>query len=198
MKRTIYLVRHAQYDNPRNILVGRLPVQLSDQGVAESQKLRDFFSSKNISKIYSSEVMRCKQTSDIISAGKIPIEFDTRLLETFSAFQGYWEYDWAHFFKYTETLGGEVPEDIYKRVSDFWNDLTRNKITESDGNIIICSHGDPLYLLYVFLAKKEIPDTIQIYDVPIEDYQPKASVRPIVLQGGELDIKNILPNTDLS
>ena len=41
--RTIYLVRHTQYDNPRHILVGRLPVTLSNEGVAEAEKLADFF-----------------------------------------------------------------------------------------------------------------------------------------------------------
>lgn len=37
--KTFYLVRHAQYDNPLNILVGRLPVVLSSEGVAEAVKI---------------------------------------------------------------------------------------------------------------------------------------------------------------
>lgn len=90
----LYLVRHCQYANPKGILPGRLPVELSEEGLREAVRLRLFFKDKHINKIYSSAVRRCQQTSEQISSGAIPIEYDQRLLETFSAYQGFWVEDW--------------------------------------------------------------------------------------------------------
>ncbi|MBU0975117.1 hypothetical protein KKD03_05460 [Patescibacteria group bacterium] len=55
---------------------------------------------------------------------------------------------------------------------DFWNDVKGR----NDENIIICSHGDPLYLLYAKLAKIPTPDIKEIYDISDDEYQPKASI----------------------
>lgn len=186
--KTFYLVRHAQYSNPLNILVGRLPVELSSEGVAEANKLSIFFADKQIDKIYSSSVMRCKQTSEIISANKITIKYDLRIAETFSAYQGYWNVDWNHFFKHVEDLGGEKPQDIQDRIVNFWNEVKN----DSYENIIICSHGDPLYLLYAKLADIPTPDTKGIYNIPDDEYQPKASIRKVTIEDGKILIHPII------
>jgi broad specificity phosphatase PhoE len=86
----MYLLRHCDYDNPRTILPGRLPVELSEQGKRRAQELQQFFADKEIAAIYSSAVLRCRQTVEIIADKKIPIFYDARLLETLSAYQGYW------------------------------------------------------------------------------------------------------------
>ncbi len=191
--KTIYLVRHAEYENPNNILVGRLPVKLSEAGKQQAQKLATFFKDKNIVQIYSSPVLRCKQTSEIIASNKIPIKHDLRLAETLSAFQGYWEFNWDYFFKHVDELGGETPEDIYKRMLSFWDELDK----KSDGDIIICSHGDPLYLLYANLAGIPLPTIREIYQIPEERYQPKASIRTIFLDTLENDKVSIGPIINL-
>ncbi|MCB9813125.1 MAG: histidine phosphatase family protein [Pseudomonadales bacterium] len=190
MKKNIYLVRHAQYDNPLQILVGRLPVRLSQAGENEARKLQNYFLTKDISKIYSSAVRRCKQTSEIISNSKIPIIYDQRLLETHSAFQGYWEMDWSLFFKNIDDLGGESPDDIYKRVVDFLKSLISDH--SEDENIVICSHGDPLCLMYVYFSKKKISDNIKIYNIPTAEYQPKASIRKVSIKDSKIMINKII------
>ena len=93
IKSTIYLVRHCEYENPRGILPGRLPLELSSTGLKQAHAMKEFFLDKQIELIYSSAVVRCKQTSQIISDNKIPINYDKRLLEIFSAYQGYWDPD---------------------------------------------------------------------------------------------------------
>lgn len=175
----IYLLRHCEYANPRNLLVGRLPVELSLDGVKHAERLAEYFSDKKIEKIYSSAVKRCQQTSEIISRGKIAIENDQRILETFSAYQGYWggwdgkELVWDDFFIHRDTVGGEGAEDISQRMTSFFRDLAQ----KPEKNIIICSHGDPLYLLFLSLIGKTFSDT-DIYSEP-EGYQPKGSIRLI-------------------
>ncbi len=145
---SIYLLRHCEYENPLNILPGRLPVPLSEVGKKRALGLHKYFSDKKIDRIISSAVLRCKQTSEIISGGNIPINFDKRLLETLSAYQGYWGENWHgngfHFFSHQEELEGEGFKDILKRVSAFWDEVSANL----QENIIVCGHGDPLQILY--------------------------------------------------
>lgn len=190
---TIYLVRHAQYENPRDILVGRLPVPLSEVGKAEAQTLASFFSDKNVEVIFSSPVARCLETSQIISGGKITITPDLRLAETFSPYQGFWELDWNHFYSHYDDLGGESPQDILKRVMDFWHDVTAKPFQ----NVVVCSHGDPLYMLFVGLTGAQMPDLKTIYTIPESSYQPKASVRRVTIHDGEIQVDKIIQNDQL-
>lgn len=174
MSNTIYLLRHCDYDNPRNILPGRLPVLLSKKGVAKANQLAEYFADKNITTIYSSAVERCKQTAEIISQSKIPVTFDKRILETLSAYQGYWgenlHQDGYHFFSHSKELGGENLNDIKNRMADFWNEIIPNL----KGNIIICSHGDPLQVLYSY-----------IHDLPtVDDNEVEANI-PGWMEKGE-------------
>ena len=160
---TIYLLRHCDYANPRRILPGRLPVPLSESGIKRANQLKDIFKNKNIAKIYSSEVLRCKQTAEIVADKKIPVIFDQRLLETLSAFQGYWELDFDHFFAHNSSLGGETILEIQARVVNFYEEL--KKSLAKDENVILCSHGDPLQCLYAYLHnlnfsnEKHLPET---------------------------------------
>lgn len=163
---SIYLLRHCQYANPRNILPGRLPVELSEEGIQRAEELRTEFADKNITKIYSSAVLRCKQTAEIIADGKIPIIYDQRLLETHSAYQGFWvedaDTDWNDFFCHRDELGGENLSDICARMADFWETVIKNTAE----NCIICSHGDPLMTLQHYLSDKPLPsDFVQIDDL---------------------------------
>ncbi len=187
--KTFYLVRHAQYANPDNVLVGRLPVELSPDGRMEAQQLADYFANKNIVQIYSSPVMRCKQTSKVIAQNNIPLKFDLRLAETLSAYQGYKgkELDWNHFYAHQVELGGEDPTDVQRRIVEFWEEIKDKR----EGDVIICSHGDPLYLLYAHLAKITTPDIKEIYELPDREYQPKASVRKVTYNKGKIEIEPI-------
>lgn len=191
--KTFYFVRHAQYANPRNILPGRLPLELSDEGVNEAHKLSDFFADKKIEKIYSSPVVRCKQTSDFISQGEIPIVYDVRIAETLSAYQGYWDHDWAHFYERTESMGGEFPQDIQDRMVEFWEDIK----DQEKGDIIISGHGDPLYLLYAHLTGIPCPSTSEIYKIPDGEYQTKGSIRPIIINRGKISVNPLIEAKDL-
>lgn len=187
---TLYLVRHGDYANPLGIIPGRLPVELSEKGQEQIQRLRRFFKDQNIAKIYSSAVLRCKQTAEIISNNEIPIEYDKRLLETLSSFQGYWEIDWMKFFNMRAELGGESNKEIQARMIDFFNSMTM-----LDGNsYIICSHGDPLYFLYQHLANLPLLSDEVHEKIPIapDDYVQKGEVRPIVLDNHK-NVLEIMP-----
>lgn len=187
---TLYLVRHAEYANPRGILPGRLPVSLSEQGVEQAKKLKEYFSDKKIDHIYSSAVLRCRETSEIIADGRVEISYDKRLLETFSAYQGYWKSDFDNLFSHEQELGGETREQIQERIVDFFQDLN----IKSCRKFIICSHGDPLY----FLHQQLIGNTSSLSHEEHEEYPSKASVRIIEISSeGITTVRPLIHNKDL-
>lgn len=192
----IFLVRHASYSEKYNLLPGRLPVELSQKGVKEAQKLKRYFQDKSIEKIYSSAVLRCKQTSEIISDGKITVVYDQRLLEGLSAYQGYWDPKaWDQFWGHRHLLGGESDSDIQKRVLDFFD--TTN--FEGDKNYIICSHGDPLYYIYQKVSGVPSLKEIELGDEVNnpEDYQKKGSIRIIIKENGNLKVEDTINQNKL-
>jgi len=195
--RSIYLVRHAEYDSPLKIAPGRLPFPLSAAGRARAARLQYFFQDKAIGAIYSSAVLRCQETAEIIAAKHVPVHYDQRLLETHSAYQGFWyeqEMDWTHFFGHRDVLGGEGAQDILERVGDFWTQVILNNSDNNgkDNNLIICSHGDPLYCLGQFVRGKKQLNDQDLYNLNDADYQPKGSVQEIVLDGQKIvEIKAI-------
>jgi 2,3-bisphosphoglycerate-dependent phosphoglycerate mutase len=177
--KNIYLVRHCEYSNPRNILVGRLPVELSEKGKDQAAQLAAFFQEHPVERIYSSAVRRCQQTSEIIATGNIPVTYDQRLLETLSAYSGYWfepgqELDWTHFMSHRSELGGESYQDVQTRMVSIFKEAT----TASENDVILCSHGDPLHMLYLFLNHGQYDENVfDEFNDP--EYQPKASIRTV-------------------
>ncbi len=187
----IYFVRHCEYVDPDKLIPGRLPVPLSDLGKQHAQKLADFFQDKDISKIYSSAVLRCQQTSEIISHGQTPIVYDIRLLEVFTAYQGYTfkdGVDFDHFYGHLKELGGESYKDVQERMVSFFED-----VKNEGNNILVVSHGDPLYTLYLYLSKKPLgTEDHLIATKQSEEYPEKGSVRQLVIEEGAFTLKPFL------
>ncbi|MCD8485141.1 phosphoglycerate mutase family protein [Candidatus Woesebacteria bacterium] len=182
---SIYLLRHCAYDNPRNILPGRLPVPLSESGKLHAQRLQEFFATKNISHIYSSAVLRCQQTSEIIANDTVPISNDQRILETLSAYQGYWgenqHADGYHFFSHIDELGGETLAMLQKRMAEFWDEV----ILSTTENTILCSHGDPLQVLYSYIQNIPLVDDNAPEDT-IPGWLEKGEFFEVVVENGEV------------
>lgn len=188
---TIYLLRHADYDNPREILPGRLPIKLSEIGLKQAEKLKTYFADKKIAKIFSSEVVRCQQTSEIIANKKIPIVFDKRLLEVLTAYQGYWVENSDLYYTMRPTLGGETNQEVQSRIVDFWQ---KTKF-ENGKNYIICSHGDPMYFLYQYLNNIELTKEGDLAARP--DYPPKGSFYMIEKENGKGKVKKLVKPEEL-
>lgn len=187
---TLYLIRHATYSNPRGILPGRLPVELSAEGIEEAKRLRKYFVDKTIERIYSSAVLRCKQTAEIISSGKIPLEYDQRLLETHSAYQGYWVDDVRFFYGVRNELGGESYQDVQNRLAEFY----RMTHFENGKKYIICSHGDPLYFLYKYLTQQQLQpehNTSEKVTSP-RDYPQMGSILPLIIEAGKVKMAELI------
>lgn len=189
----IYLVRHTHYDNFKNIIPGRLPIRISEKGIEQSKKLHEFFSDKNIEKIYSSPIKRCVETAEIMAGGTIQVVIDERLAETLTPCEGaHKEKIWRRQL-YTSVLNidGETPEEVRQRMIQFWE----NSNFHPEKNYIICSHGDPLFFLFQYLDRQTIHTDLNI-NKPV-GYQPKGTVRLIEKNGEDILVHGYQENEDL-
>lgn len=159
---TLYFVRHGQVHNPTEILYGRMKrYRLSAEGTKQIAKTAAFLRNKNITKIFSSPLLRTRQTSRIIQKhlGIPYIHTSTHLLEIKSPYEG-------RSLSYLQTIGfdfysgitnnrGETKEDIVKRMLFFIERLRRK---HGGQKVVAVSHGDPIMLLYAHIL--DLPPTL--------------------------------------
>lgn len=157
---TIYLVRHGEYENPHYLFPGRGPgFPLSDLGRRQVAVVADYMRSRHITALYSSPVLRTRQTAEIISAAvSLPIVFDDRLLEIGTNIEGtsMTDVDAIGGNVYTPEFhakGAESIEDLVARLNGF----VVEKRTEHEGKNILCvSHGDPIRFIVMHYMNKTL------------------------------------------
>lgn len=155
---TIYLVRHCEYDNPEKVVPYRLPgFPLNAKGKKEARLIAEYFKGKKIAVIYSSPLLRAKQTAELIAFKlNLKVRLDSLLLETKTPLQGmrregfFRKYDFI--FGEDEHLknGGETIEEINTRMKKF---IGRILEKHPHQRVIVVSHGDPLMAYAAFLIK---------------------------------------------
>jgi len=147
---TIYLVRHGEYENPDYVFPCRLPgFGLSVRGRAQVRQLAaSYFANKPVVALYSSPLLRTKQTAQILAETlHLSIMFDDRLLEVTTHADG------VPMKLFDETNGGlsytpeyqakgaESIEDLIIRMDNF----IQEKVRKHQGReVLIVTHGDPM------------------------------------------------------
>ncbi|MCL5093958.1 MAG: histidine phosphatase family protein [Patescibacteria group bacterium] len=166
----IYLVRHTEVENPLNIVYSRLPgFPLSKKGREEAKRLAEYFSTVKLDAIYSSPLLRTKETAEIIAwPHNLKIKYSDQITE--------WEFGiWSGVKKETRDpemveifnekvtkftiKGAETVLEIQKRVLDFLYLILKE---QSGQNILVVSHGGPLSILLNTLLKKDF-DPVNSY-----------------------------------
>lgn len=151
MDRKIYLVRHGQIDYEKEKrYIGITDLPLSNAGIGQVTRLKEYFSGIEIKKIFTSPLKRCLQTSEILIEGNsISREVIDELKEIN---MGEWEYKAIDYIRccFQEQYekrganidtfippGGESFEQLQKRVMPAFEYITGNTV----GNILIVSHA---------------------------------------------------------
>ncbi len=159
-KNKYFLLRHGQtthqIEGSKTIYFwpdGNPPYTLTELGKSQIQEKTLQLKDKNIDLIFSSDILRTKQTAEIV-AQELGLEpkFDQRLRDTnWGVFQGKsMEQAWAFYNHNMEkkfTIApseGESWYDVKTRVIDLLKEIEEKY---SQKNILIVSHGDPLWLL---------------------------------------------------
>lgn len=145
----IYLVRHGQTDwNVAKKTQGHTDIPLNDSGKKEAELIAKKFSSISISKIISSDLIRARETAEIINVRtRCPLITDVRLREiNYGVLEGIERNKlppdiWDTFNNEPDKLNAESMTNVYSRIKSFFDELDDQK------NILIVTHGGALRMI---------------------------------------------------
>ena len=162
MHTRIYLIRHAEVENPHRLLYGHLPgFQLSARGRAQAAALGERLSGEGIRRIVHSPLARAVETAQIINQSlreAAELEPDPELREAdFSRYlQGlpYWQIPlrrplwFVHKARRGIVPGDESVEDLGGRVLKVLERVVREHPGETAA---VVSHADPIQAAWILL-----------------------------------------------
>jgi broad specificity phosphatase PhoE len=146
----IYVVRHAHVHNPDDILYGRLPrFHLSELGLNQANKLAAFLAGRPIEAIYSSPLLRARQTAGTIAQALpgVPVRRSSLILEVRTGYEGEPNSILQPGFSFYEPLVRETDESmeaVYARVSRFLRRIAQRHAGES---VVAVTHADPIAIM---------------------------------------------------
>lgn len=192
---TIYLIRHGEVQNPKGTLYGRLPgFGLSERGKQQVTQTGEFLKNKHIDFIYSSPMLRAKQTTAIIQSitGLTSHVLSKSILEVRTSFQGQpfasLSHDQAELYTSPKRAAtDETIEQIAKRMYLFIQKLVRK---HAGKHIVVVGHGDPIMILKARL--QNLPLTFEsIRKGKGFSYIKHGEVLELQIENGEVSIKSI-------
>ena len=158
MLTNIYFVRHGKAHNPSNIFYGRLPnINLSKEGREQIEQSAAFLKDKHIIKIFSSPLLRSKQSAKIVSSSlQLHRISESKLINEINSFMEGLPFSsgkstrFDHYFSPSRKEGNETFEAIAKRMIKF---VATVKKQHPNQNVAVISHGDPLMILKTYVNK---------------------------------------------
>ncbi|MDD4931186.1 MAG: class I tRNA ligase family protein [Candidatus Colwellbacteria bacterium] len=194
-----FIMRHGESDSNVLNIFSSLPekteINITKKGIREAEKAAKELKQSKIDVIYTSPLRRTMETAQIL-ADKLKVEIivDERLAE-YSV--GEWngkpveqfeEYMGPHINKFEKTPeGGENLRSVRARMISFMTDIDSSV---KDKNILIISHGDPLWVMEGAIKgynEKQIDDSRKNLIQPGEWRKIKFSKLPFS-RTGELDL----------
>ncbi len=168
-RNTYFLQRHGEAETNASGTLSSWPepgeFHLTEKGRGQVAEAAVLLKDKKIDMIFASDLLRTKETAEIIAKGlgDMSITFDKRLREiAFGSFNGgpvsAYEEARTKLDRLAEKADGaeETLNDVRRRMNAFMKEL---EATYHGKNILIVSHGDPLWMLqtmYRGLSKDEI------------------------------------------
>lgn len=149
----IYLVRHGQTDwNVEKKIQGHIDIPLNNEGKQQALITADKLKKLKIDKIYSSDLLRTRETAKIISQYfNVDIILDKRLRGiNYGDLEGIPRTElngevWEVFNKNPEKLHAEPIRNVYNRIKNFFEEIDKNK------NILIVTHGGTLRVIMCYI-----------------------------------------------
>lgn len=167
-----YILRHGEAVSNIKGFVSSWPEKsdnpLTENGVEQAKQAAQNILSENIDLIFSSDVLRAKQTAEIIAEQlKKDVNSDKRLREIdFGIFNSKPIADFiGHFASEKERIKEKAPqgesyEDILERIESFLEDMEK---TYSNKKILIVSHQAPLFILEGLLLGYSLEESINFF-----------------------------------
>ena len=184
----IFFIRHGKDDG--NYRGGWSDMPLVDEGKEQVKKLAEFLERKKdeykIEKIISSDLLRTKQTTEIINEKlKVPVEYTDKLREMNNGkIAGMLNADVEKLYPglYYNTLRmderypeGESPIEFYSRITrDFEKIVDENKECK---NIMVVTHSGVINIIYRYINNMEWSNKIKSIKIS------NASIYSLVING---------------
>lgn len=149
----LILVRHGETDlNRDKIFFGRLNPKLNETGIKQANLAKNKILDTMYDNIYSSPLLRAKETAEICNYLSLDIKYDNNLQELdFGNFEGltFEEItkkfptkleDMQEKWKDFDFINGESPRDLYRRSLEFLKklDYSKNNLIVSHWGVISC------------------------------------------------------------
>ena len=185
MPTRIWLIRHAEPHNPNRIVYGRLPgVGLTEQGRAQADAVGKALAGQAISRIYSSPLLRARQTARILARyhPQATLHTTTGLLEVRTSYQGMplgAAGASSNYYEPSLNPGDESLQDLVDRMT---GTLARLATRHPGEALLAVSHGDPIAAFRVHARAR--PLTVQ--ELRGKDYPGLASVTALVYDDAQL------------
>lgn len=164
----VHLIRHGLTPlNKQKRVNGEIDEPLAPEGIAQTKAIIPFIP-KSTKHIYSSSLLRARQTAEIISSGlHLPISLQDELSEirmgslagkSWEEMEGGLELKKKHRtvqFDY-RSYGGESVADVKKRLVPFFRKING---TYGDNETLIITHGGMIRLIYWLEQGKSVYET---------------------------------------
>lgn len=174
----IYIIRHARDDD--SVRGGWSENSLTDSGILEFNSFADELlknqSSYNIGKIYSSDLLRARQTAEIISDKlAVGVEYISGFREVNNGVLAgmdnaladekyphfYWrKLDWNEHYP-----NGESPKEFYERVSNTWAKFIK-EVSSFNQNVLLVTHGGVINIIKCIISEAEYSNKNKYQGIP--------------------------------
>ena len=190
MTTTIHFVRHGNVHNPDKILYGRLPhFKLSELGIEQAQAAAEYFAARPITAVYSSPMLRARQTAGIIHERHPQVELlvSDHINELLTTYEGHpvaeleaieWE-----FYEHVEPPY-ETPFDLISRIKAFAREICE---TYPNGEVVAVTHGDIVVFSMAWAKGMEISGDFKKRAALQQDYPETASITSLQFADNDVD-----------
>ena len=142
----LYVVRHGQTDwNILKKMQGSADIPLNEKGIEQAYIMKENLKDIHFDLIFSSTLIRAKQTAQIINENKnIDIIYTPKLLErNYGEFEGASKnsFDYNEFWSYSKNKvynKAENVQNFFKRIYNFLDEL---KVKYPNKNILLVTHA---------------------------------------------------------
>ena len=157
----IHLIRHGLTEgNLKQQYIGSTDLPLAAAGVAELQRLKQEIDYPKVDMVYSSPMLRCKQSANILYPGKDTVLVDNLREIDFGEFEGKTANelesnpayaDWAAG-RISAAPGGEENTEFAKRLCIGLNEIVRDMMAKGAEHAAVIMHGGAIMMLLASCA----------------------------------------------
>jgi len=153
----IHFVRHGKVHNPQQILYGRRPrFRLSSTGRSQAEKVASCLEIYPIAAVYSSPLLRARQTAlPIASTAGVKLRISGLLNEVMTPYEGW---PLAEFLELQDIYCGipeeyEQPQDLSERARRFVKRICQQY---PNSHIVAVTHGDIILTIRMWVEQKPL------------------------------------------